>query len=554
MMKIFRFYYSFPFILLILFFNCKTSTGPGGIPGIYSEPGLYEPNHLELKLEWEFDTPVLKVDYHTSAEYADYYGIVILPESEYNAILSGQSYGYMPTYQSTDLTTYYHSLSPEGRFHRLEYIDGSSIYHGPAEFNPLLSYDFFGRDQEGLDIEMQIPLTSADVGKTYYAVLYAVKNKNTGASITAWNDCFGDYSPVEVLGNWNNCAGSANTYKSVSKIYSYPTYNCVENHPGDPKTMKDDCGVSRSWNECGCSEFPLEDKIEVCYYTYVADGVWESCGTFTYKLPVLTAIGSSVDSITIPPPSINIYAIFGDGGAGKAALETYLTGIGATKTDNTYTYNNFTIIINTTEQSLSDALNSKDSCVVFDGHSNYGLGPSFFTGLTSISDFMNIASPLVSLNWIDMREPVPTGQGHPDFEITGTEIPANPQNYLVPILNILKFPNINGIGDGDTFSLSGTGYNRYHYEQAVGNNRIIVNGGDADKPTLQHQVFFYNGCFSGRLFLEPFQRGTFFYTESLCSSEFTTTEFVKGIIENKTWDDIKTSMNTYEPGYNYYSF
>lgn len=66
---------------------------------------------------------------------------------------------------------------------------------------------------------------------------------------------------------------------------------------------------------------------------------------------------------------------------------------------------------NAGEKLLQMALATEGSYVVSEGHSNFGLGPAFNTGLTSLSAFMNTAPDQVPIKWRYLRE----DQGHPNL-------------------------------------------------------------------------------------------------------------------------------------------
>jgi hypothetical protein len=163
---------------------------------------------------------------------------------------------------------------------------------------------------------------------------------------------------------------------------------------------------------------------------------------------------------------------------------------------------------------------------------------------------MNTGTTLTGINWKYLRDE----QGHPNLEIQDNEIPKAPKNYIIPILNAVRFPNIDDIGPQGTFTLRGSGYNRYHYNNEPSDRRLIVTAGKADLPALQYRSFYFNGCNSGLYYFEVFQRGVFIFTRGLVSSPRTTTAYVSGVIAGHSWARILRSLNELENKHLIYVF
>jgi hypothetical protein len=180
--------------------------------------------------------------------------------------------------------------------------------------------------------------------------------------------------------------------------------------------------------------------------------------------------------------------------------------------------------------------------VVFEGHANMGLGPTFNNQPAKISDFTNFGNPQAAINWEYMRT-----TDYPNFTtITAAETPSPVANYMVlpQKINMERYPNSNGVGIGQNFTLKGTGLGRHHYNRVGDNEVLIVNAGKADLPALGYQAFFYNSCNTARDFGEVFQHGKFFCSNVSCYPDYgASVKFVEGLVTGKTWADILATLN-----------
>lgn len=259
--------------------------------------------------------------------------------------------------------------------------------------------------------------------------------------------------------------------------------------------------------------------------------------------------------------SERIFAAFGEGANGQGMLEEYLElTLHASRSGNTWTYTNsstnktFQIGISSSQRDLAGALAADNAYVVFDGHANFGIGPNFPNDfITKLSDFFNIGTQYTGINWKYIRESRPPRTL--PLEIDDSAIPSSVSNYRVPIIQQLKFKNDDLVRSGGTFTLKGSGYDRYHYSDK-GNLFLIVNAGSSDLPItgLQYKVCFMNSCSSGRHYIETLNHGTLFYTKEVCSDIYATKEFVKGIIEDKTYKQIEDDLNNGSKVFEFYTF
>lgn len=250
--------------------------------------------------------------------------------------------------------------------------------------------------------------------------------------------------------------------------------------------------------------------------------------------------------------SERIFVAFGDGANGKGELEQYL--LIATQIDNnTWIYKNpdtnktFQIKFLNSQNELLGALLTDNAYVVYDGHANFGIGPNFPNDtIEELSDFLNIGTRYNGIN-LQYLKNQRTPRTFPNLKVPGdkSEIPLTFTNYKVPTVQLLKFDS--GY-EGYNFELQSWGDEKYHYR--VGGEMFLIAGPkpeyykDLPQFGFKHKVCFMNACNSGIHYIETLNHGTLFYTKYLCSSFLATTKFVKGIIEGKSYDEIKRALNS----------
>lgn len=196
--------------------------------------------------------------------------------------------------------------------------------------------------------------------------------------------------------------------------------------------------------------------------------------------------------------------------------------------------------------------------VVYNGHSNMGLGPAFNPAtIKTTSDFLNIGNAQTAINLPFLHQ-----EGFPQaFTVPDTEVPLTVKNYKVlpqKIQNMLRYDNSNNIGDGEIFTLPAVGAgaraSSHHFDRAGNNHYLIIDipaaARKSDLPVLGYQTFFYNACSTARDYAEIFQHGTFICTnvatvarnENECEDVSTNT-FIEWLIEGETMTDIITEIN-----------
>lgn len=210
------------------------------------------------------------------------------------------------------------------------------------------------------------------------------------------------------------------------------------------------------------------------------------------------------------------------------------------------------------QDKLNAALSANGRYVVYDGHSNFGLGPDFGgIPIRSINDFTNFGSKYTDVP-LDFRyrgnNPNPEQdainwgkQGYPFLVLGNNEIQVTPTNYKPLPINELRFPNVDGIGNGQVFPQQGLGFETWHYRFDANSKRLMITAPKTDLPvTLGYKSFFCNFCSSGIDYIENFKHGDFFYTKDSCFVHKATQSFVQGVVEGKSSAQIKPLLN--QPG------
>ena len=250
----------------------------------------------------------------------------------------------------------------------------------------------------------------------------------------------------------------------------------------------------------------------------------------------------------------DVVAVFGFGETGKTVTTTYLDGAATAKFGNLYAVagkdmqganKTYTVLLGQSEAELKQGLSIPGCVVVFDGHSNMGIGPAFgAAGINRISDFTNFGNPRTALNIALLEEE------YPALAINNAEIVATETNYIVPNYESpgskLRYPNNENIGANGVFHVMGNNP-KYHLtrtgDSGNPNKWTIVKAGSADLPALQYKAYFYNSCSSGRDYIEVFNKGTLFYTTETCSVAETTQVFLKSVIEGNTLQAVLNAIN-----------
>ena len=256
----------------------------------------------------------------------------------------------------------------------------------------------------------------------------------------------------------------------------------------------------------------------------------------------------------------------------REILEDYLDGIKVARQGNVWAVSGkdaqgndkiWGVEIVSDQAKLNAALSSGGRYVVFDGHSNFGLGPDFGgIYITKIADLTNYGVKYtdVPLNFRlrgSANDTTKWGDPFIHMQIGDNEIPAAPTNYNPVTINEERFPNIDGVGVGQAFQKQGQGFDTWHYRVQGGAKRLMIDAPRTDLPAnLAYKTFFYNACSSGVDYIENFKKGDFIYTKETCRVHQATRVFVQGVIEGKTTEQIMPSLNQPQigGGENVYAF
>ena len=105
---------------------------------------------------------------------------------------------------------------------------------------------------------------------------------------------------------------------------------------------------------------------------------------------------------------IDVVAVFGCGESGKSVTKTYLENAASFQSGNVYMINGkdqvgadktYTVLLGESEVDLKLGLSTPGCIIVFEGHSNMGVGPAFDAAkIKRLSDFTNIANPRTAVN------------------------------------------------------------------------------------------------------------------------------------------------------------
>jgi|GEM_PF-1705720 len=273
-----------------------------------------------------------------------------------------------------------------------------------------------------------------------------------------------------------------------------------------------------------------------------------------------------------------------------------------------------------TEVPLRRALEGQGKTVVYDGHSNFGIGPNFvqtthkivsnFTGFADQStDFpasqlknnafetdsyhafrgagnevsvdQHVQAVADNLNGVpgaeypDLATPAQDAalyrlytEGWAYLVILPSQQPGQAQqpghvlatrnNYTVPHIGGLRYPNDQGVGSGQTFTVQGAGLRQRHFTTTedpdahgdiYSDEHLIISVSNDDIPSnLRYGTYFYNACLTGRDYIESFEHGDFVYTTESCVIKGATRVFVQRTIEGLANSLIVQQMNNQNLG------
>jgi hypothetical protein len=191
--------------------------------------------------------------------------------------------------------------------------------------------------------------------------------------------------------------------------------------------------------------------------------------------------------------------------------------------------------------------------VAYGGHANMGLGPAVQAtpsspafnpaNITGVNGFFGVCNPQAAINFALLQS-----EGYTSFAFP-SNIPPTVANYPVPNFGLVRYPNDNDISESGTFTVMGTGTNKYHMtrkaESGAEQKFVVVNtAGKQNLPVLGYKIFFDCQCSSARDYSEVFPYGTFIGLNDWTSaSSVELGTFVVDVMNGKGANDITTDLN-----------
>ena len=260
-----------------------------------------------------------------------------------------------------------------------------------------------------------------------------------------------------------------------------------------------------------------------------------------------------------------VFAIIGDGATGDALA--YNDCLSKENTDDARKDKNmfiirkdngcFSVRFGYTQTFAKMALSADGGNVVYDGHSNFGIGFAFSKNMTGIQDFMNVGEEWAGINW-----PYLVGtQGQTQFKVSYSEYGDNldtpelydPYERLRSIdgthfirNNLPEFFNRTQTSGVQLHLTPGqTQVQDMHYG-VVGDIVLVARNGAFDMPVKRWKKLFLNACESGRYYYRTFNYGTLFYTLKDAKKAETTNIFIQTILSGLDNDGIYTALKSIE--------
>jgi hypothetical protein len=261
-----------------------------------------------------------------------------------------------------------------------------------------------------------------------------------------------------------------------------------------------------------------------------------------------------------------IFVVLADGENSSAAVCDYLARTSIGSHSSTYIVTGAlgacAVHLVTNQSSFQRALATDNANIVYDGHANFGLGPSFLQacgGARTITDFMNIGEPLVGIDWAYLCY----DQGNPNLEIARGDYaddPSTPGEYADAWMFYEELPD--GAVALRYATATGHNYMRLHFRRRGFRPtrsmhvteeprliRLVVRGGADDLPVQHWRRLFIKSCYSGQYFFNMFRRGTFFYSNNEVISPYPVVAFIKGITDGLNDRALCIALNDAENDY-----
>jgi hypothetical protein len=104
--------------------------------------------------------------------------------------------------------------------------------------------------------------------------------------------------------------------------------------------------------------------------------------------------------------------------------------------------------------------------------------------------------------------------------------------------------------------VQGAGSTAFHYASDIRDDPLeeedirqfaIIRTPPSDSVALRYKWFFFDGCNSGRDYIQVFPHGTFCYTRDLSGDVRTTREFVRAVMRGDAPEDLVAALNHLYP-------
>jgi hypothetical protein len=212
------------------------------------------------------------------------------------------------------------------------------------------------------------------------------------------------------------------------------------------------------------------------------------------------------------------------------------------------------------EECFVEGLSTEGAYVAFDGHSNFGIGFAWNSGLQYIEDFLNMGDLYTGLDY----DYLITHQQY-DFIFPEDEIVSNPTNYENCIYlerfhnepwmyGVTNIPYVSMQPPTNVFTtVYGSGDDRFHYYNDITSSpkarHIIVYADKEDMPELKYKWLLLDTCDSAYYYADVFRRTgstLFAAADGLDPGTDAVKRFVEATIKG---DDELTVVNSLDENY-----
>jgi PKD repeat protein len=331
---------------------------------------------------------------------------------------------------------------------------------------------------------------------------------------------------------------------------------------------------------------------------------YTSSGYYTVSLTVSGAGGSNTKTrsqyiIVSSSGTEHIYVADGYASDGTFLNNVLivLKDMGATGSGDTWYYTNskgknFVIHIIDTTDAFMTALKTDNAHIIFNGHSNYGLGGTFYRGseiLDQVIDdiyyiddarFTHVSTPMVSVNISALQThqaypnwrpvfrdgtngvmPHTFSEGTPPYNYYITyQLPGDPTYYRVELADgsyLQRFPDsgvpawysASGLAPDPAkdkkYFITNSSTSTDPYKPHFGSKTIVYGNKDFDQSELKYSRMFYAACNSCNYYAGNFNRGILYCTTS-DSEMYTAVNYLQDYLKGMSDEAIVKDLNIYQ--------